>query len=88
MYLEFTLPSGSAGMAAGYTRQSISRNVSEVANDHGIIWKSNTVGYRYYIQFEKPEDYTMFALVWQTRVKNSWHQYRVIDGEMPARKDL
>ena len=88
MYLEFTLPSGSAGMAAGYTRHSISRNISEVASEHDIKWKSSTVGYRYYVQFERSEDYTMFALVWPARVKNSWHQYRVMEGNMPARKDL
>lgn len=76
--LEFKLPSGAGGMAAGYTRQSIGKRLAAL-RDSGKIgpYKSKTEGYAYKVWLEKESDYTIFFLLWEP--SNSWHRPKVTD---------
>lgn len=76
--LEFTLPTGAAGMAAGMTRGAIG-NQLRALRDNGKIgpFQTKTVGYKYKVWLEKEIDYTVFFLLWE--IKNSWHKPNVTD---------
>lgn len=82
--LEFTLPSGSAGMAAGMTKMAINRKLKELV-DRKLInsYKSDLVGYRFYVWLENEQDYTTFFLVWDTN-GNPWRVPKVIEKDYPA----
>ena len=78
MLLEFRLPSGSAGMAAGITYQSITKQIKEINSRHNTrIVEHLREGYRYVIECTE-QDYTMLCLAWNT--KNPWHRWRVIEA--------
>ena len=81
MYLEFKLPSGAGGMAAGYTKMSISKSVDRVCRRLAIeLDQKLTVNYRFRVSFKQAKDYTLFALVWQP--KNQWHKYTLHKGSI------
>lgn len=76
MYIEFRLPSGAGGMAAGYTKQAINLALRDTCLKHNIIIVNQvTQPYRYRIEFKQPSDYTLFALVWH--IKNYNFKYTV-----------
>ena len=80
--LEFYLPSGSAGMAAGMTRQSIGKRLRDLSDRKLITnYKSYTQGYRFYVWFQYEQDYTAFFLVWEPF--NPWHIPKVIEKDYP-----
>lgn len=80
--LEFILPAGAAGMAAGMTRQSIGRKLRELVDRKLITnYKSYTQGYRYYVWFQHEQDYTTFFLVWDHF--QSFHTPKVIEKDYP-----
>jgi len=72
--LEFYLPSGAAGMAAGMTKMGISKKLKDLV-DRKLInnYKGHTQGYRFYVWFENEIDYTTFFLVWDPE----GHPYRI-----------
>lgn len=75
MYIEFKLPSGAGGMAAGYTRQAIKRQVSDIVRKHNItVIDTIDMGYTHCIELSE-HDLTMLALCWDE--KNSWHKFTV-----------
>ena len=75
--LEFTLPSGAGGMAAGMTRQSIGSKLRHLLETNKIgHYKTQTVRYRYRVWFENEIDFTTFFLVWEP--SNSWHKPIVV----------
>ena len=71
--LRFTLPSGSAGMAAGYTRGSIMKKL----NNLNLKYKHKTQRYVFKVWFENDSDYTIFYLLWEA--PNSWHKPELIE---------
>lgn len=74
MYLEFRLPNGAGGMAAGYTKQAIRKQLTSVSEQYNLtVTKEVTMPYRYRIKLASEKEYTMFALVWN--VKNSYFKY-------------
>lgn len=76
MYIEFRLPSGAGGMAAGYTKQAINLALLSICKTHNIIIaKQVTQPYRYRVEFKQAKDYTLFALVW--KIKNYNFKYTV-----------
>lgn len=82
MYIEFSLPSGSAGMAAGMTKQSILRRFRELGDQHGFEYTTITRGYKLYIELERDRDYSLLSLVWDSK-GNPWRTYAVREGKMP-----
>ena len=82
--LEFHLPSGAAGMAAGMTRAGIAKELSKLVDARLISkYKSHTEGYRYYVWFENEYDYTTFFLVWEQT--NPWRHPKVIEKDYPEK---
>jgi hypothetical protein len=78
--LEFILPSGAAGMAAGMTRQAIGKKIRKLQEDKKIgQYKTKTTGYRFKVWFENEIDYTTFFLVWEAI--NSWHKPKIIEED-------
>lgn len=76
--LEFKLPSGSAGMAAGYTRAGIKKQLDRMLNENKIgPYKQKTQGYRFKVWLDKEQDYTIFFLLWE--VRNQWHTPELTD---------
>lgn len=71
--LEFTLPSGAGGMAAGITRQSIGNKLRHLFETKKIgHYKTQTIGYKYRVWFENEIDFTSFFLIWEP--SNPWHK--------------
>jgi hypothetical protein len=89
MYIEFRLPSGSGGMAAGYTKMAINKALTQTCTQHNItIAEQVTRPYRFRVSFQHPQDYTLFALVWQ--IKHLYFKYTVwnepIDSEYDPKR--
>jgi hypothetical protein len=79
MLLEFKLPPGSGGMAAGLIYHSINSQIREINRKHHTrIVEHLREGYKYVIHC-RDSDYTLLCLTWKTH--NQWHQWRVIEAE-------
>ena len=74
--IEFTLPSGAAGMAAGMTRASIIKQLDQIKKQHNISYSYETVKYRFRVTLTS-KDLTLLSLVW--KLSNSWHRYRILE---------
>jgi len=59
MYIEFRLPQGAGGLAAGYTSQYITRQLTEFAREYGFNFRQETVAYHKRIQFNDERAYTI-----------------------------
>lgn len=77
MHVEFRLPSGAGGMAAGHRNQLLKKRIQAWADERNIRVINYTNGYRCCFEFARDSDYTMFALCWE--VKSMWDEYVVID---------
>lgn len=77
MHLEFRLPSGAGGMAAGYKGMSLRKQISAWAAKYNVTVKNWTNGYRICFEFERDSDYTLFALSWQP--KSSWDTFTIVE---------
>ena len=79
--IEFSLPSGSAGMAAGLHRQVIVRQLSQLKEKHSIDFKTNTDYYKLYVWLKNDSDYTLFFLVWDST--SVWRVPALIEKDYP-----
>lgn len=80
--LEFRLPSGAAGMAAGMTKSSIGTKLKELVDKKLISnYRGYTQGHRHYVWFENDYDYTAFFLVWD--FSKIWHRPEIIEKDYP-----
>ena len=77
MHIEFRLPQGAGGMAAGHRNHLLKKRVRAWADEHNIAVINWTNGYRCCFEFAKDSNYTLFALSWP--VKSMWDEYTVID---------
>lgn len=77
MYIQFKLPSGAGGMAAGYRNMHLKKRVQALADLHNITVINWTNGYRCCFEFARASDYTLFMLAWE--VKSIWDQYELIN---------
>lgn len=67
-------------MAAGYTKMSISKQLSAICTQHNItVVDSLTQQYKHYVELAE-EDITLIALCWDS--KNSWHKFTVHTGQV------
>lgn len=82
MYIEFKLPSGAGGMAAGYTKQAIKKQIAKIIREHNItVIDTLDMGYRHYVELSE-QDLTVLALCWET--KNQWHTFTVHNDQTLA----
>ena len=78
MHIEFRLPTGAGGMAAGYFNANLKRRVTEWAAAHNVEVKYfRHQSYRSCFEFTRPADYTLFALSWVRQ--NQWDCYEIIE---------
>jgi len=81
MHIEFILPSGAGGLAAGYRSHRLRTQIKTWADEHNIQVKSfNGAAYRLCFEFTKPSDYTLFALCWQ--VNSSFDKFVLVDDSI------
>lgn len=63
--LEFNLPSGAAGMAAGMTRNAIGKQIHDLSKTHKFIYKIKVKGYKLKIWLEHEWAYSLVLLLWE-----------------------
>jgi hypothetical protein len=64
MYIEFSLPTGSAGMAAQQADYIISRTLAAWSDQYQIPYRSKHVKYFKRITFDDDAHYGFFAMTW------------------------
>lgn len=64
MYIEFRLPNGAGGMAAGHASAALRKKISEWAEQNGNpVYKAGVEEpYRFRLTFEDERNYTLFSL--------------------------
>lgn len=78
--LNFRLPTGSAGMAAGMTKQAINKKlIALIDQDKISSFKTKLNGYNLKVWLGKESDYTVFFLVWDQ--SNPWHKPTITDED-------
>ena len=78
MHIEFTLPRGAGGQAAGFYAMNIRKQITAWAEQHNVQVKSYCgASYRLCFEFGRPVDYTLFALHWQPN--SEFNRYTLID---------
>lgn len=77
MHIEFILPSGAGGLAAGYRSHRLRTQIKAWAAEHNIqVTHFNGQAYRLCFEFAKQSDYTLFALSWNKA--SSWDDYVLV----------
>lgn len=81
MYIEFTLPNGSAGQAASNAINVIEGFVNVWSTKHNIPYYAKVgAPYKFHVFLGEKENYTIFALTWETNPKYpSWTKPTIVD---------
>jgi hypothetical protein len=64
MYIEFRLPNGAGGMAAGYALSAIRKDIESWADKHAIPYRTKLHKYTFRLCLNSDREYTQFALTW------------------------
>ncbi len=64
MYIEFSLPNGAAGQAAGHANMIINNELVLWSQKYEIPYKTKIVKYKKRVTFEQDEHYSLFAMTW------------------------
>lgn len=64
MYIEFQLPTGSAGQAAAHANRIITLALHEWGERYQISHNSKIIKYIKRVTFELDEHYTVFSMTW------------------------
>jgi hypothetical protein len=79
MYIEFELPQ-SGFIMPHHAGVVISLEIAAWAEQYQISYKIKSVKYTERVILTKPEDYTMFGLTWNPKVKYLWAtSYRFVE---------
>ena len=70
MYVEFYLPTGAGGMAAGHALSLIKKDIDAWAEQHQLSYRTKIHKYTYRLCLSSDQDYTQFALTWNPA--HSW----------------
>lgn len=72
MYIEFRLPSGAGGAAAGTALTHINIDIDTWVRKHEIAWhKTKLNKYKYRLCLSGDKEYTLFALTWDPKYSAS-----------------
>jgi hypothetical protein len=76
--IEFGLPSGSGGLAAGYHGQFIRRSLQQWSDQYNVTISIELQQHDYRswlaVSFDRDEDLTLFVLTWQHKTFMPWHK--------------
>jgi len=64
VYIEFSLPNGSAGQAAAHANRIITLALHEWAGKYNITFNSKTIKYTKRVTFDDDANYSLFAMTW------------------------
>ena len=64
MYIEFSLPTGSAGQAAAHANRIITLALHEWSDKYNIPYNVKNIKYFKRVTFEQDEHYSFFAMTW------------------------
>ena len=78
MYIEFSLPSGSAGMAAQFVDSHISKVLQQWSSQYNIPSNSKVIKYKKRVTFDNDGDYSFFAMTWNPK-QIAWLNYELIE---------
>lgn len=86
MYIEFRLPNGAGGMAAGYTKHAILKELKALVDAHHLtIVEQVQQPYRLRVELATPEQLTMLILAWKP--KNEFFKFTVWDEPITTQMD-
>lgn len=75
-HIEFGLPCGSGGLAAGYHSQYIRKELAKWSREYNVTVKTSVINrdYRSWIcvEFAENSDLTLFALTWTAKTFMPW----------------
>lgn len=86
MYLEFSLPHGAAGQAAGHALLCIRKDLVDWAIKYDIVYKEKLVKYTLRVFFQDLETYTFFGLTWVPNFHSS-KNYRLVEPMDPPKSN-
>ena len=78
MFIEFQLPTGSAGMAAGMALQRIRRELKTWSDRYNIAYTSKTVKYTHRVCFDSDSLYDFFVMSWNPKGIDYLNRYVVV----------
>ena len=78
MYLEFRLPQGAGGAAAGMALVILRQKLAKWSENHKISYTSKVHKYTYRISFDDDSLYTFFLSSWNTE-GNTWFKPEIKD---------
>lgn len=78
MYLEFNLPSGAGGAAAGMALVILRRKLAKWSKHHNISYTSKVYKYTFRISFDNDTTYTFFMSSWDNE-DNIWFKPKIKD---------
>jgi len=64
MYIEFSLPDGSAGQTAAYSLVLIRKGLIEWGLKYEIPYSEKTIKYTHRVTFNDDTHYSLFAMTW------------------------
>ena len=64
MYIEFSLPNGSAGQAAAYSLILIRKGLVTWGQKYNIHYLEKTIKYTHRVTFNDDTHYSLFAMTW------------------------
>lgn len=81
MIIEFRLPTGAGGMAAGHASAQLRKKIAEWVEQHNNpVYKAGVaMPYRYHLTFEDEQNYTLFALTFEQG--RLFSKFEIIDTE-------
>jgi hypothetical protein len=69
MYIEFSLPNGAAGQAAGHANMIVNNELVLWSQKYQIPYTTKIVKYIKRVTFEQDEHYSLFAMTWNPAQK-------------------
>jgi len=79
MYIEFSLPNGSAGQAAAHSLIIIRKALVEWSTKYGILYSEKTIKYSHRVCFDDDAHYSLFAMTWnQDRRYYALGKWRIV----------
>lgn len=82
MYIEFTLPTGAGGMAAGFVHQKLDKFLKHWASKFDIKYRTKLHKYTMRLTFDDDKHYQFFILTWNPepgQYDSYYQKFKIID---------